>query len=51
MELIIRKIDNRNYENVLNLGVSKEQQGFIESVEECLEEAKAYPNWRPVAII
>ncbi|MGL5694506.1 MAG: GNAT family N-acetyltransferase [Peptostreptococcaceae bacterium] len=50
MNLQIKKISKNNYEEILKLQVSKEQEGFIESIEECLEEANQDSKWREVGI-
>lgn len=50
MNLKIKKINKDNYEEVLKLQVFEEQVGFIETVEECLEEASENSSWRPVGI-
>lgn len=50
MNLYIKNINENNYEEIVNLRVSKDQINFIESVKDCLEEAKEYLNWRPVGI-
>ncbi len=50
MNLIIKDINNENYNDALNLKVRKDQEGFIETVEECLDEAKRVPLWRTVGI-
>lgn len=45
-----RDIDNTNEMKVRNLKLKPEQEKFIESVDDCLKEAKVYPEWHPVAI-
>lgn len=50
MNINFRNIDNKNIEMVKNLKIKKEQEGFIETVTECLEEANLYNEWHPVAI-
>ncbi|MDU2198873.1 MAG: GNAT family N-acetyltransferase [Peptostreptococcaceae bacterium] len=50
MNLDFKKINKDNYDEVLKLHVSKDQIGYIESIEDCLEEAKEYSLWRPIAI-
>lgn len=50
MNLIIKDINNENYNDALNLKVRKDQEGFIETIEECLDEAKRVPLWRIVGI-
>ncbi|MCR1950849.1 MULTISPECIES: GNAT family N-acetyltransferase [unclassified Clostridium] len=50
MKLVIKEINNKNYNEALSLKVKKGQEDFIETVEECLNEAKQIPLWRPVGI-
>ena len=50
MNLEFKKINKNNYDEVLKLHVSKEQIGYIESIEDCLEEAKQCSLWRPISI-
>ncbi|WP_138207175.1 GNAT family N-acetyltransferase [Haloimpatiens lingqiaonensis] len=50
MDIIIRKVTKENYRDALALHVAKEQKGFIETTEECLDEAKELDLWRPVGI-
>lgn len=50
MNLNIKQINEDNYEEIVSLKVTKEQVSFIESIEECLKEAKEYPIWRTVGI-
>lgn len=50
MKLVIKEINNKNYNEALSLKVKKGQEDFIETVEECLNEAKQIPLRRPVGI-
>ncbi|MEF9990919.1 MAG: GNAT family N-acetyltransferase [Romboutsia sp.] len=50
MKLTLRKIDKENYDEVIGLSVSNNQIGFIESTKACLEEAREFNFWRPIAI-
>lgn len=50
MNLKIKSISKNNYEEILKLHVSKKQEEFIESIEECLEEANEDSKWRAVGI-
>lgn len=50
MNLRFEKINSTNREQVELLHLLPEQEGFIESVHECLEEADERKEWRPVAI-
>ena len=44
------QINEDNESMVRSVKLKLGQRGFIESVEECLEEAKEVEEWRPVAI-
>ncbi|MBD1222095.1 GNAT family N-acetyltransferase [Virgibacillus halodenitrificans] len=46
----IRKINSSNESAVRKITLKEDQKNFIESVDECLEEANTVPQWRPVAI-
>lgn len=50
MNLIIKEVNDQNHSEVLSLKVSKSQEGFIETVKECLDEASEFHVWRPVGI-
>ena len=50
MNINIRRVDSDNYEEVKSLKVGEGQEGFIETNEECLDEAKELDLWRPVGI-
>lgn len=50
MKLTIKNINEANYEEILNLKVGKNQENFIESIGECLEEASQASNWKTVGI-
>ena len=50
MKLVIKEINDKNYNEALRLKVKKGQEDFIETVEECLNEAKQISLWRPVGI-
>ena len=50
MDINIRRVDSDNYEEVKSLKVGEGQEGFIETNEECLDEAKELDLWRPVGI-
>lgn len=49
-ELYFRDIDNTNEAIVKNIKLKAGQENYIESVEECLQEAETYEAWHPVAI-
>lgn len=46
----IKGIDEYNIKEVKKVSVKENQQSFIETVEECMEEAKIYEQWCPVAV-
>lgn len=50
MNLKFKNIDGYNYNEAINLKVKESQEGFIETVSECLDEAKELSLWRPVGI-
>lgn len=50
MELHLEPVTAENRAGVLALELLPEQAGFVESVAQCLEEADAHRNWRPVGI-
>lgn len=50
MNIHFKDIDDENREEVKLLRIKKNQEGFIETVEECLQEASIYKEWHPVAI-
>lgn len=49
-EIHFKDIDNTNESLVKGIKVKAGQEDFIETVEECLEEAETYSQWHPVAI-
>ena len=50
MNLKFKNIDSYNYNEAINLKVKEIKEGFIETVSECLDEAKELSLWRPVGI-
>ncbi|MEY8559219.1 GNAT family N-acetyltransferase [Jeotgalicoccus halotolerans] len=46
----IKEIDASNINEVRRISVKEHQRSFIETVDECLEEAAIYKQWCPVAI-
>lgn len=50
MELHFEPVEKNNRREMLRLRTAPGQEGFVESVGECLEEADEYGNWRPVGI-
>ncbi len=51
MNLRIEPVDAANREAVLSLRPATGQEGFVETVAECLAEARSQSAWRPVAIL
>ncbi len=49
-EIHFKDIDNTNESLVKEIRVKSGQEDFIETVEECLEEAETYHQWHPVSI-
>lgn len=45
-----KEIDKTNELKVRNIKLMAGQERFIETVDECLKEAEAVPEWQPVAI-
>lgn len=43
-------ITEKNIKDVLALSITKTQEPYIESIDECLKEASEYHTWRPKAI-
>ena len=50
MTVIINEVTNDNINAVLKLHINEEQQSFIETPQQCLDEAKACSNFKPVAL-
>lgn len=50
MEIEIKEINKSNIDEVLKLKVKIEQRDFIESVADCIKEAKTRKCWRIVAV-
>ncbi|MCR8746293.1 GNAT family N-acetyltransferase [Romboutsia lituseburensis] len=50
MSLTIKNINEKNREDILGLKVLKSQENFIETIEECLDEASEDSKWRTVGI-
>ncbi|MFD3157292.1 GNAT family N-acetyltransferase [Haloimpatiens sp. FM7330] len=48
--IYFRDIDNTNEDIVRRIKLKHEQVNFIETVDECLEEANTWDKWHPVAI-
>lgn len=49
-EVTIKEINKSNESEVRKVRSKPDQETFIDNVNECLEEAKEYPEWQPVAI-
>lgn len=50
MELNFKRIDEKNRCEVCTLKIADKQKGFIETIEQCLQEANQDDRWFPVAI-
>ncbi|WP_081289134.1 GNAT family N-acetyltransferase [Staphylococcus equorum] len=50
MSIYIESIDAFNINEVKNLKIAKKQVNFIETITDCLKEAKKSSQWHPVAI-
>lgn len=50
MRLHFEPVTKENETEVLKLKTAKGQEGFVETVEECLSESKESGRWRPVCI-
>ncbi|MGL4570810.1 MAG: GNAT family N-acetyltransferase [Clostridium sp.] len=50
MKIKLKRVCKENYKEILDLHIGEGQQGFIETTEECLKEAKERSLWRPVGI-
>lgn len=48
--LYFKDIDSTNEESVRKIKLKSGQEKFIETVDECLQDAKNYEGWHPVAI-
>lgn len=49
-QVTIKEVNKSNESEVRKVRLKPDQETFIESVAECLEEAKEYPQWQPVAV-
>ncbi len=50
MTVIINEVTNDNINDILKLHINEEQQSFIETPQQCLDEAKACSNFKPVGL-
>jgi diamine N-acetyltransferase len=50
MNIDIREITTENLKEVLSLRVSESQKSYIESIEQCLEDAAECDSYRPVGL-
>ena len=50
MNIQIKEVNEFNRQEILKLRVKDTQVGYIESVEECLQESEEVSLWRPVGL-
>lgn len=50
MNLHFESVDSGNQREIIELKILKEQEGMVETVEECLDEARERPEWNPVGV-
>ena len=50
MIVIINDVTKDNVNDILKLRINEEQQSFIETPQQCLDEAKACSNFKPVGL-
>lgn len=50
MDIRIHDVTQENVQEILNLRVGEAQQGFIETTQQCLDEAKECANFKPVGL-
>lgn len=50
MKLEIRKVSKENEAEIIRLKVGEDQRDFIETPEQCLEEARIWTEYRPVGL-
>lgn len=50
MSISIHDVTKENEEDILSLSVSESQTNFIETTEQCLDDAKEYPEFKPVGL-
>ena len=50
MNLCFKAVTPENREEVDSLSILPEQEGFIETIDECLQEAAEISEWRPIGI-
>ncbi|MFD1929091.1 GNAT family N-acetyltransferase [Sporosarcina siberiensis] len=50
MSISIHDVTKENKEDILSLSVSESQTNFIETTEQCLDDAKEYPEFKPVGL-
>ncbi|MEG0472966.1 MAG: GNAT family N-acetyltransferase [Solibacillus sp.] len=50
MGIIIHDVTQDNVQEILNLRVGEAQQNFIETTQQCLDEAKECANFKPVGL-
>ena len=50
MKIVFEPVTAENMEDVLKLHIAGSQKGFVETVKQCLDEAREWACWRPVGI-
>lgn len=50
MKLLIKEVEEDNLGELLQLKIKPSQKGFVEPIEECLEDAEEYPEYCPVGL-
>ncbi|AMQ05953.1 GNAT family N-acetyltransferase [Sporosarcina sp. resist] len=50
MTVIINEVTKDNINDILKLRINEEQQSFIETPQQCLDEAKVCSNFQPVGL-
>ncbi|MGE7768242.1 GNAT family N-acetyltransferase [Peribacillus sp. NPDC096540] len=50
MTITINEVTNENVNDILKLGINTKQKSFIETTEQCLEEAKECKYYKPVGL-
>lgn len=50
MDIQFIPVTAQNYDQIMRLQIKESQKGFIETVQQCLQEAEQLSLWRPVGI-
>ncbi|KAA0965313.1 GNAT family N-acetyltransferase [Sporosarcina sp. ANT_H38] len=50
MTILISEVTNENINDILELSINEAQKSFIETPQQCLEEAKECSNFKPVGL-